>query len=57
MDTDNRPILIIIAAASVAVILMLWALVGTSGPTSMDATKKPSQTTGTAAQSPDNKNR
>ena len=45
-NPDNRPVLIIGACAGVAVVLMLWALYGTNGPTSMDASKKPSQTTG-----------
>jgi hypothetical protein len=45
-NPDNRPVLIIGACTGVAVVLMLWALYGTNGPTSMDASKKPSQTTG-----------
>jgi hypothetical protein len=50
MENPNRPILIIAAAAGLAVVLMLWALYGTNGPTSLDASKKPSQTTGSVRQ-------
>jgi hypothetical protein len=39
-NPDNRPVLIIGACAGVAVVLMLWALYGTNGPTSMDASKE-----------------
>ena len=49
-NPDNRPILIIAASADLAVVLMLWALYGTNGPTSLDASKKPSQTTGSSRQ-------
>jgi hypothetical protein len=60
MFTDNRPYAILAIAAFVAfaIILMLWALYGTNGPSSLDATKKASQTqtTGSAAGT-DNKNR
>jgi hypothetical protein len=59
MYTDNKayPVLVIAASVAFAVILMLWALYGTNGPTSLDATKKAPQTSGSTAQGPDDKNR
>jgi hypothetical protein len=59
MYSDNKPypILIIAACVGFAIVLMLWALYGTNGPTSLDATKKAPQTIGSTAQGPDNKNR
>jgi len=60
MFSDNKPyaILTILAFVAFAIVLMLWALYGTNGPASMDASKKASQTqtTGSAAGA-DNKTR
>lgn len=47
-DNKPYPVIIIAGFAGLAIILMLWALVGTNGPASMDASKKPPQTTGSA---------
>jgi len=51
MFSDNKayPILFIVACVGIAIVLMLWALYGTNGPTSLDASKKPPQTTGSTA--------
>jgi hypothetical protein len=59
MFSDNKayPILVIAACVGFAIVLMLWALYETNGPTSLDASKKPPQTTGSTAQIPDNNNR
>jgi hypothetical protein len=59
MYFDNKPYAILAIAACVgfAVVLMFWALYGTNGPTSLDATKKAPQTVGSTAPAPDSKNR
>ncbi|SHL57124.1 hypothetical protein SAMN05444159_6244 [Bradyrhizobium lablabi] len=46
MFFDNKPYAILTIAAFVffAIILMFWALYGTNGPSSLDATKRASQT-------------
>ena len=51
MFSDNKayPILFIVACVGIAIVLMLWALYGTNGPTSLDASKKAPQTTGSTA--------
>jgi hypothetical protein len=48
MFLDNKwyPVLIIVAFVGLAIIVMFWALYETNGPSSMDATKRPVQTTG-----------
>jgi ABC-type multidrug transport system permease subunit len=48
MFLDNKwyPVLIIVAFVGLAIIVMFWALYGTSGARSMDATKRPAQTAG-----------
>jgi hypothetical protein len=58
-DNKPYPVLIIAAFVTLGVVVMLWALYGTNGPTSMDATKKASQTTSSSASpaSDENKNR
>jgi hypothetical protein len=58
--TDNKayPVLVIVAGVCLGFVIMLWALYGTNGPTSLDASKKPSQTTGSAVSpAPKNDNR
>ena len=42
------PVLVIAAFVCFAIVLMLWALIGTNGPASMDAAKKSPQPTGMA---------
>jgi hypothetical protein len=51
MFSDNKayPILFIVACVGIAIVLMLWALYGTNGPTSLDASKKAPQTTGSTS--------
>lgn len=39
------PVLVIAAFVCFAIVLMLWVLIGTNGPASMDAAKKSPQTT------------
>jgi hypothetical protein len=59
MFLDNKPYAIIVIAAFVgfAILLMFWALYGTNGPSSLDATKKAPQTVGSTAPAADSKNR
>jgi hypothetical protein len=42
------PVLVIAAFVCFAIVLMLWVLIGTNGPASMDAAKKSPQTTSMA---------
>jgi hypothetical protein len=51
MSSEEKPypVLIIGAFVGFAIILMVWALAGTNGPSSLDATKKPSQATENAS--------
>jgi len=49
MNPDKPyPVLVIAAFVGFAIVLMVWALTGTHGPTSMDAAQKSLQTTGAA---------
>lgn len=49
MNPDKPyPVLVIAAFVGFAIVLMVWALTGTHGRTSMDAAQKSSQTTGAA---------
>jgi hypothetical protein len=59
MFLDNKPYAIMVIAAFVgfAILLMFWALYGTKGPSSLDATKKTPQTVGSTAPAADSKNR
>jgi hypothetical protein len=59
MFLDNKPYAIMVIAAFVgfAILLMFWALYGTNGPSSLDATKKAPQTAGSTAPAADSKNR
>lgn len=43
------PVLVIAAFVCFAIVLMLWVLIGTNGPASMDAAKKSPQTTNMGA--------
>jgi hypothetical protein len=45
-DKNAFPVFVIAAFVGLAVVLMLWALVQTNGPTSMDVSKKGFQSTG-----------
>jgi hypothetical protein len=49
LDNKPYPIAVIAAGVGLGIVIMLWALYGTNGPTSMDASKKPAQTTGSTA--------
>lgn len=51
MTDPNRPVLLIFAGAAAGILLMLWALYETNGPHSMDALRKPPQTTGSPSPS------
>jgi hypothetical protein len=59
MFLDNKPYAIMVIAAFVgfAILLMFWALYGTNGPSSLDATKEAPQTVGSTAPAADSKNR
>jgi hypothetical protein len=51
MNPSNMPVLIIVGCVCAAMIVMLWALYETNGPNSMDALRKPPQTTGSSSPS------
>lgn len=51
MNPSNMPVLIIVGCVCAAMIVMLWTLYETNGPNSMDALRKPLQTTGSSSPS------